>query len=404
MQDIRVDIVDIQEKLQDNVYKNEEHIRLSLVCRLLLTLGWDIWNPREVNTEFSAIPMEDKTRVDIALFAKGSTPSVFIETKTLGKLATGLSLSEVERQVRDYNRNNTALFSIITDGRIWRFYFSQTGGEFHEKCFKECDLLNDDLETLEETFLLFLEKNRILNGDAENEARKHLDLKTLKKTIQESLPQARRMTEVPPFPRFPQALAEVVRRKGFDVSEAQIAELLERPFQPQFWVTTTPEKAIKLLPVNSLKQMSPKRRSRSVDSFIFAFKGKQYQAGSARDVMVQVFRLLAHEDPKFLDQFAAQKHGKKRRYIAKEKKDLYPNKPDLVEKESIEFFPGWWIGTNYNRETIQKILDLAMEVLDPELQSTLEVSVLSPLNTLSSTVLKKSSPSRCSGHKRFVKS
>jgi len=36
---------DISIKLNEKVYLNEEHIRLSLVCRLLQELGWDIWNP-----------------------------------------------------------------------------------------------------------------------------------------------------------------------------------------------------------------------------------------------------------------------------------------------------------------------------------------------------------------------
>ena len=149
-------LVDIKEKLLSNTYTNEEHIRLSLVCRLLLKLGWDIWNPKEVNTEFPPTRSEDNTKVDIALFVKGDIPSIFIETKALGKLAP--NLSNIERQVRDYNRNNTAPFSVITDGRIWRFYFFQTAGEFHEKCFKECDLINDDLDVLEEILVLFLGK------------------------------------------------------------------------------------------------------------------------------------------------------------------------------------------------------------------------------------------------------
>ena len=77
---------DIRERLQRGEYQNEEHVRLSLVCRLLFKLGWNIWSLREVNTEFPAIPTEDKTKVDIALFAKESFPSVFIEVKAVGKI------------------------------------------------------------------------------------------------------------------------------------------------------------------------------------------------------------------------------------------------------------------------------------------------------------------------------
>ena len=57
-----------------------------------------------------------------------STPVEYV-----GKIDS--DLLRIEQQLRDYNRNNTAQFSIITDGRKWRFYYSQTGGEFSHKCF-----------------------------------------------------------------------------------------------------------------------------------------------------------------------------------------------------------------------------------------------------------------------------
>ena len=53
----------IKQDLTKNVYKNEEHIRLSLVCRILDKLGWDVWNPEEVYPEFVPNQREDKTKV-----------------------------------------------------------------------------------------------------------------------------------------------------------------------------------------------------------------------------------------------------------------------------------------------------------------------------------------------------
>ena len=217
---------DIRQKWQDGEYKNEEHVRLSLVCRLLSELGWDIWSPMEVNTEFKAIPTEDNTKVDIALFAQAFLPSVFIEAKAPGKIAA--NLTEIERQVRDYNRNNTALFSVITDGRTWRLYYSQTGGEFHQKCFKEFDLVGDDLDDLERIFSTFLAKENIVSGRAKDDAGKYLQLTNKQKTVQDSLPQARRLVQVPPYPSLPQAIAQLTRQKGVDLSETDIAELLSR--------------------------------------------------------------------------------------------------------------------------------------------------------------------------------
>ena len=70
---------DIRNKLSEDVYKNEEHIRLSLVIRILHKLGWNIWDPKEVYSEFPVVPHEDQTKVDLALILTPNSPSVFKE-------------------------------------------------------------------------------------------------------------------------------------------------------------------------------------------------------------------------------------------------------------------------------------------------------------------------------------
>ena len=93
---------DIKTKLEGNFYQNEEHVRFSIVARILQQLGWDIWNPHEVNPEFYGTPNEDKTKIDMALGPNLKSPSVFIEVKSLGKIDA--TLADVEIQLRDYNR------------------------------------------------------------------------------------------------------------------------------------------------------------------------------------------------------------------------------------------------------------------------------------------------------------
>jgi hypothetical protein len=92
--------------------------------------------------------------------------------------------------------------------------------------------------------------------------------------------------------------------------------------------------------------------------------------------MTKVFQLLAKEDNGFLDRFASRKHGKKRRYLSRDKRELYPGRPDLVELHSIEVVPGWWIGTNYSRRNIQYIIELALEVSGPQFNNVSNITVL----------------------------
>jgi hypothetical protein len=216
-------LLDIRRKIAEGSYQNEEHIRLSVVCRILYKLGWDIWNPSQVNAEYCPVRTEDKTKVDIALFSKLYAPLVFIEVKGIGRIT---DLQSIEYQMRDYNRNNTATFSIITDGQKWRFYYSQTGGEFSKKCFKVLDLVSDGIEELEANFGIFLGKTEIDNGRARQEAEKLLQMTQRQRTMEECLPSARRKIQEPPFPSLPEAFTLLVSQHGFEVSRIEAEEFI----------------------------------------------------------------------------------------------------------------------------------------------------------------------------------
>lgn len=219
-------LTDIIKKLSEGVYQNEEHVRLSLVSRILTKLDWNLWNPNEVNSEFSVLPHEDKSRVDLALFLNSYIPSVFIEIKAVGKLEG--NISQIETQLRDYNRNNTALFSIITDGRKWRLYFSQTGGEFSQKCFKVLDLIEDNIEDVEQSFYSFLSRSAIQNGNAKTAAQGYLQLNQKQRAMEDALPKARRIILESPYPSLPQAIIQVASQSGLSISEKEAKLFIEK--------------------------------------------------------------------------------------------------------------------------------------------------------------------------------
>ncbi len=221
---------DIRSLFERGVFKNEEHIRVCVVCRILLELGWNIWNPDEVNLEFAVAPDEDQTKVNVALRSTPLQPDAFIEVKAFGQLRG--KLSDIERQLRDYNRNNTAMFSIITDGAEWRFYYSQTGGEFAQKCFKVLNLRRESVQDVELAFKSLLRKAEIQNGNAERQAVAYLRLTQKQRLMEEFLPEARRKALELPFPSLPKALADLVAEQNVKVSPEEastfISEFQER--------------------------------------------------------------------------------------------------------------------------------------------------------------------------------
>jgi hypothetical protein len=252
-------LADIRDKLRNGYYQNEEHVRFSLVARLLQELGWDIWNPKEVNAEFVAVPSEDRTKVDVALFANTLAPSVFIEVKSPGKIA---NLEQIESQLRDYNRNITSPFCIITNGSMWRFYYSQTAGDFHSKCFKILNLESDDLADVELALATFLLKTAIVNGTAEEQAKTFLKLSQKQKAMEECLPKARRMVQEPPFPSLPEALVGLLSEKGIAVSKDEAQDFIAQSARKSSQQSTNSGEVQKTvgLPLGPIRTVPPVRQ------------------------------------------------------------------------------------------------------------------------------------------------
>lgn len=216
---------DIQTRLRAGQYQNEEHIRLSIVARIVAATGWNIWDPTEVFTEFKATATEDNTRVDMALFAKNfEADTVFIECKGHGRI--GDDLPKVERQLRDYNRNHSALFTIITDGQHWRFYFSLTSGEFAQKLFAKFDLLADELAELAEQFTTFLSKAHILSGAARHAAESYLMLSKKERVMKDLLPEAEKAITLPPYLALPDALVSLLAEKSLRITRDEAVAFL----------------------------------------------------------------------------------------------------------------------------------------------------------------------------------
>ena len=218
-------LIDIRQRLRNKDYHNEEHVRLALVARLVQQLGWDIWNPREVYAEFKATRKEDNTRVDLALFTHDfEATAIFIECKGVGGLAQ--DLAAVEKQLRDYNRDHTALFTLLTDGRHWRFYYSFTSGEFKDKLFCKIDLLTDDLDEAAGYFDTFLHRDNILNHSARHKAETYLTLGKKERAMQDVLPDAQKLVSQPPFPSLPQAMVQLLAAKILTISVAEAQDFL----------------------------------------------------------------------------------------------------------------------------------------------------------------------------------
>lgn len=95
----------------------------------------------------------------------------------------------------------------------------------------------------------------------------------------------------------------------------------------------------------------------------FTFQGKFHPARNAIDTLRQVFDLFIGMDATFGERFAGlPKHGRTRRYLARDAGELYRDRPDLVSECSIKLDSGWWMGTNHSKQTIAQIIAMACDV------------------------------------------
>lgn len=251
-------LLDIQQRLRRQEYKHEEHVRLSLVARVVQALGWDVWNPTEVYTEFKATKKEDHTRVDVALFTRDfEDTAIFIECKGVGGFAA--DLAAVKRQLRDYNRDHTALFTIITDGRHWRFYFSFTSGEFKDKLFCKFDLQEDELDEIAGYLDAFLLRDNILNRSARRKAEAYLMLSKKERAMNEVLPDAQKRVTQPqgPWIMLPDAMMQLLAAKGLTITIAEVQVFLTNRERAAAWAPTPPVAATGA----PAKRPTPKKRA-----------------------------------------------------------------------------------------------------------------------------------------------
>ncbi len=323
---------EIIQYIKNGHYKNEENIRFSLIGRILKKIGWDIWNPKEVATEFIAVPEEnEKGKVDIALIGKDGMPFVYIEIKALGKLQGG-NIVKGEIQLRDYNKNNTALFAILTDGQIWRFYYPQSRGTFSQKHFKTINLLKDDLDDIELNFDVFLSKKKVFSGRAKLEAENYLKSSLKKRLMRDEVFKARDLTQSPPYFSLPKALIECVKLRGVIISLGEAEQFLKQDIKQN---AELPKKIVKQQVIKTIhvEKLSCRKITFHKPKY-FIFLNQQYVVSTWKGLLLDLCSLIAkkhsNEHNKFLKLY-----GRKNPYFSY-KKDEIPRSPQKI-KNSIYY-------------------------------------------------------------------
>ena len=106
-----------------------------------------------------------------------------------------------------------------------------------------------------------------------------------------------------------------------------------------------------------LPEMSPS----VAKTYRITLLGESFSAASLGDTLITVLGRLADMNSEFLPRLSL-KHGRTRQHVAQRPEDIYPGRPDLADRYSREIRPGWYVGDNYARRDVERILRDACEI------------------------------------------
>jgi predicted type IV restriction endonuclease len=344
---MKEDLLDIRAGIKAGRYVNEATVSQGIVQRLLNILGWPVYNTEVVAPEYSL----GSRRADYALCHPPREPVILIEVKQVGQS------KGADRQLFEYAFHRGVPMAILTDGQEWNFFLPTEQGDYSERQLYKLDILERDPQEAESSLKRYLEYEAVRSGQAIEAARRDYRNAARKRQAQRTLPDA--WTKL--IESEDELLIELLSERVEDLCgvkpepDAVAAFLRNQP-------PTGNELASARTPSKRRRAEQPAATTETPKSTGYELYGQRHRARSARDVLIQVFRAFAEHDPAFLERFAAlPKHGRKRRYLARTKEELYPASPHLADN-AYEVRPGWWVDTHASRAGIETRIKMACEV------------------------------------------
>ena len=354
----------IQEDLRRGRFTSEAAVSQGVVLPLLHELGWPVFDTHVVWPEYSL----EGGRVDFALCHPPDRPAIFVEVKRVGQ-AQG-----ADRQLFEYAFHQGVPIAILTDGQEWHLYLPAGQGHYDDRRVYKLDLLAREPDESESRFGRYLGYSAVCSGSALESATADYRDVNRDRQIREALPRAWQELLKEPDDFLAEFLADKVEdicgyKPDVDSCSQFIRSITgSRPLPPVVAPAggSAGGKALAL---------SGPRPGTGLRGIGFALFGQFHPCGAAREVMIRVLQEFDRRDGTFLERFVSRKHGRKRRYVATDRQDLYPGRPDLAEVHYAELKPGWYVGTNYSRQVIETTIRLACDVASVSFGSDIQVDL-----------------------------
>lgn len=349
-------IEEIRLGIKSGRFTNEASVSQGIVLRLLHALSWPAYDTQIVCPEYSL----QGRRVDYALCHPPGKPIAFVEVKQIGQ-------SEgAERQLFEYAFHIGVPLAILTDGQEWNFFLPGEQGDYGERRVYKLDIVERDISECVTRLNRYLQYDAIVSGSAIEAARQDYRNVSRDRQMKSTLPKAWEQLLEEEDELLIELLADRVESLcGYKPTPDSVAQFIKENIILRTIPTTISPPISRISTPKQVATLISSRTTEATKQFPIGFvlEGQHYPARSAREVLESVFETLSKRDASILDRFAAlPKHGRTRRYLARNPHDLYPGRPDLARDHSVQLSSGWWLSTNHSRASIERIILMACDV------------------------------------------
>ena len=381
-------IQDIAQDIAAGTFRSEAEISQGVVKHILQELGWPIFKTQVVSPEFRI--GDGAKKVDYALCHPPGKAAVLIEVKDLGK-ADGKG----QQQLFEYCFHKGVPIAVLTDGRIWSFFYPFGAGDYKERMFAEIDLLDEDPSAAIGAFARYLAWEAVKSGAAGKRAQQDYEEAQFQKHAASEFASVwRTLLSKPEESLLLELFLEAVGNKiGRQPDRERAAEFIrERARDMGAASATSPktpkrrsERARKQPPASPAPTRPTVQKPEPSPSFFpaasvpkqlpfFIFEGRKETFRSGAACFVAVFRMFAERYPGFCRRYSERYRGKSRKHLARTKEEIYPDTPQLHSRAK-SLSGGWWLDTNLSSAYKIQRIEGACELVGLEYGRDLEVYI-----------------------------
>ena len=197
---------------------SEQDTRERAVNPVIGALGWNVFDPNEVDREYSV----RGGRVDYCLRAQERN-FVLVEVKR-----AGTDLTEHQEQLLRYAFDEGASLAVLTDGLVWWLYLPMEKVSWEQRCFVRVSFREQQSADAAAALYRFLNRNGVASGEAHKEAKREFESQERDRRVRAALQDAWERVLGDPESLLREELSDTVKEiSGYPPDRETIARFLQ---------------------------------------------------------------------------------------------------------------------------------------------------------------------------------